>query len=102
MKAMKDSLHKVAAGVQAFVVNLREMLRCDRIAYIGGRPRKRAAVDTRQLLLPFPPGNWGKLSQADDAGTDFCGGKAARDPVSGRKRHAEGPTIKNLRQKKVF
>jgi hypothetical protein len=61
MKAMKDSLHKVAAGVQAFVVNLREMLRCDRIAYIGGRPRKRAAVDTRQLLLPFPPGNWGQI-----------------------------------------
>ena len=51
MKAMKDSFHKVAAGAQAFVINLREMLRCEKIAFISGRPRKREAIDRRQLLL---------------------------------------------------
>jgi len=51
MKAMKDSFHKVAAGVQAFVINLREMLRCEKIAFIGGRPRKPKTIDKRQLLL---------------------------------------------------
>jgi len=53
MKAMKDSFHKVAAGVQSFVINLREMLHCEQIAYISGRPRKSVARDKRQLLLPF-------------------------------------------------
>ena len=51
MKAKKDSFHQVAAGVQAFVINLREMLRCEKIAFISGRPRKREAIDRRQLLL---------------------------------------------------
>jgi len=53
MKAMKDSFQKVGAGVQAFVLNLREMLRCEKLAFIGGRPRKPKTVDKRQLLLPF-------------------------------------------------
>ena len=53
MKAMKDSFHKVAASVQAFVINLRAMLHCERIAYISGRPRKPVTIDKRQLLLPF-------------------------------------------------
>ena len=53
MKTMKDSFNKVATGVQAFVINLREMLRCERIAYISGRPRKPVVIDKQQLLLPF-------------------------------------------------
>ena len=53
MKAMKDNFHKVATGVQAFVINLREMLRCERIAFISGRPRKPVAIDKRQLFLPL-------------------------------------------------
>ena len=36
-----------------FVINLREMLRCERIAYISGRPRNPVVIDKQQLLLPF-------------------------------------------------
>jgi len=53
MKAMKDNVHKVATGVQAFVINLRDMLRCERIAFISGRLRKPVAIDKRQLFLPL-------------------------------------------------
>lgn len=53
MKAMKDSFHKVATGVQAFVINLREMLRCEKIAFISGRPRKPDTIEKRQLLFSF-------------------------------------------------
>ena len=35
MKTIKDSFHKVVAGMQAFVINLREMLHCEPIVFIS-------------------------------------------------------------------